>query len=44
MAGGNAIVPKFGDDTAGRYYREPASGLVFTTPGGHFFVKSGIII
>lgn len=26
MAGGNAIVPKFGDDTAGRYYKGPTSG------------------
>jgi hypothetical protein len=26
MAGGNAIVPKFGDDTAGRYYKGPSSG------------------
>ena len=26
MAGGNTIVPKFGDDTAGRYYKGPTSG------------------
>lgn len=26
MAGGNPIVPKFGDDTAGRYYKGPTSG------------------
>lgn len=27
MAGGNTIVPKFGTDTVGRYYKGPSSGL-----------------
>ena len=33
MAGGNAIVPRFGDDTTGRYYQGPTGGNTMVQVG-----------